>query len=175
MIGTIGLAPEFEIHSSAVSQGPSYGNWDCRDIKEESVLYLNSYHKGGLLFIGDVHAGQGDGEFSTFGHETKAEVTLSCEVIKNKKIPYARIEKKASIIALYADKPLEDAVEQAIDSLMEWIVEDYGMQPIDVYMLITINPNFRINIYQMAKLGGLRYTVGVEFPKECLKNFNKTK
>ena len=171
MVGTIGLAPEVEIHSSLVGKGPSYGNWDCRDIKEESILYLNSYHTGGLFFLGDVHAGQGDGEFSTCGNDTKAEVQLSCEVVKNKRIPYARIEKKDSIIALYSDKPLEDAVEQAIDNLMEWMIEDYNMKPRDAYVLITINPEFRINVYQMAKLGRIQYTVGAEFPKKYLIDY----
>ena len=40
-IGTIGVCPEFEILSSMTGQFPCCGNWDCRDIKEGSKLFLN--------------------------------------------------------------------------------------------------------------------------------------
>lgn len=170
-IGTIGTAPDFELHSSVAGQLPSAGNWDCRDIKEGSKLYLNCQHDGGLLFLGDVHASQGDTEWSgTAANEVRAEVTLHCRVIKNKKIPYARIEKKDSIIQLYADKPLEEAVHQAAIRLMEWMVEDYHMKPRDVYILLTINPYFRINIYQMIRDPLFKYVAGAEYPKEYLQS-----
>lgn len=165
-IGTIGVAPCIEVETSAVGQGIWGGNWDCRDIKEGSILYLNCFHEGGLLYLGDVHGSQGDGEWSGTANEVRAEVTLSCEIIKNKKIPHARIEKKESIISLYATKPLEDAVNTAISHLLEWLVDEYGMNPRDAYMQISVNPGFKINIYQMVPLGKLQYTVGAEFPKK---------
>ncbi len=168
-IGTIGIAPDVEVETSGLGQGVWGGNWDCRDIKEGSLVYLNCFHKGGLLHLGDVHATQGDGEWSGVANEVRAEVTLNCDVIKNKKIPYARIEKNESVISLYASKPLEDAVNKAITYLLEWLVNEYGMDPRDAYIQITINPGFRINIYQMVALGKLQYTVGAEFPKKYLR------
>jgi len=167
-IGTIGVAPDIEVETSAVGQGVWGGNWDCRDIKEGSLLYLNCFHEGGLLYLGDVHATQGDGEWSGIANETRAEVTLSCEIVKNKSIPYARIEKKESIISLYAAKPLEYAVNEAITHLLEWLVDEYGMDPRDAYIQISVNPGFKINIYQMVTLGKIQYTVGAEFPKKYL-------
>jgi len=62
---------------------------------------------------------------------------LSCKVIKNKKIPYARIEREESIIQLFADKPLEDAVYKAVINLMSWMVEEYGARPKDAYIKFT--------------------------------------
>lgn len=167
-VGTIGVAPEIEVEATTVGQGVWGGNWDCRDIKEKSLLYLNCFHSGGLLYLGDVHGTQGDGEWSGIANETRAEVTLSCEVIKNKRIPYARIEKEESIISLYAGKPLEDAVNKAITHLLEWLVDEYDMNPRDAYIQIGINPGFKINIYQMVPIGRLQYTVGAEFPKKYL-------
>ena len=90
-------------------------------------------------------------------------------MIKNKEIPYPRIEKEESIIQLYTDKPLEAAVNKAIVNLMKWLIEDYEMSPRDAYFQIGVNPDFRINIYQMVDLGRLRYTVGAEFPKKYIK------
>jgi len=46
MIGTIGVAPDREVESSSVGQGPWGGNLDVRDIKEGTRVYLNCYHGG---------------------------------------------------------------------------------------------------------------------------------
>ena len=142
MIGTIGTAPDREVETSAVGQGPWGGNLDVRDIAEGTTCYLNCYHPGGLLYVGDVHASQGDTEFYGTADETRAELTLSCRVIKNKKIPFVRLEKRDSIVSLYSFRPLEDAVESAIINLMEWMVNDYGVSERDAYMHTCINPIF---------------------------------
>lgn len=85
------------------------GNIDCRDIKEGATLYINCYNDGGLLFVGDVHASQADTEFTGVADETRAELTLRCDVVKNKRIRNPRIENADSIITLCSFRPLEDA------------------------------------------------------------------
>ena len=169
MIGTIGVATEYEIHGTLNGQTPCCGNWDCKDIKEGSKLYLNCHHDGALLFLGDVHASQGDTEWTGTANEVKAEVTLSCRVVKNKKISYARIERQESIIQLFADKPLEDAVHRAVISLMHWMVDEYKVKARDAYMMISSSSEFRIKIYQMLKGPNLPYVVGAEIPRKYLK------
>jgi acetamidase/formamidase len=168
-IGTIGVVPDREVPTSLYGQGTWGGNWDCRDIKEGSVLYLNCSHEGGLLFVGDVHGTQGDGELSGVANETKADVILSCQVVKNKQIPYPRIETEDAIIALYATKPLDDAVRTAIAYLMEWMIDEYDLNPREAYLRLTTDPDFRINVYQMVRVGWINYTVGVSYPKTHLK------
>ena len=44
MIGTIGVAPDREVETSSVGQGPWGGNIDVRDMKEGTKCYLNCYH-----------------------------------------------------------------------------------------------------------------------------------
>ena len=167
-IGTIGVCPEFEILSSMTGQFPCAGNWDVRDIKEGSKLFLNCYHKGALLYIGDVHASQGDTELSWSADETRSEVTASCRIIKNKSIPYARIEKEDSIIQLFASAPMEDAVDKAITNLMEWIIKEYGISSREIYLMLAVIPDFRINVYQMVRDPLFKFVVGAELPKKYL-------
>ena len=167
-IGTIGVAPDREVETSAVGQGPWGGNLDVRDMKEGTKCYLNCYHDGGLLYVGDVHGSQGDTEFYGTADETRAELTLSCRVIKDKKIPFVRLEKPDTIVSLYSFRPLEAAVEAAIVNLMEWIVTEYGVSERDAYMHVCINPEFRVNVYQMVRLGRLEYTAGAEIPRRYL-------
>lgn len=168
MIGTIGVAPDREVETSAVGQGPWGGNLDVRDVKEGTKVYINVYHEGGLLYVGDVHASQGDTEFYGTADETRGELTLSCRVIKHKMIPFLRLEKEDTIVSLYSSRPLEDSVKSAIENLMEWMVTEYGVSEHDAYMHTCINPDFRVNVYQMVRLGRLQYTVGAEIPRKYL-------
>ncbi len=103
-IGTIGTVPDFELHSRIIGQLPNAGNRGCRAIKEGRRLYLNCYHLGGLLHVGDVHASQDDTEWSgSAATEVHAEVALRCRAMRNKNIPYIRIAKEESIAQLFAN------------------------------------------------------------------------
>lgn len=168
-IGTMCLAPEREVPASVIVQRPSGGNLDSRDFCEGSRIYLNSYADGGLLFAGDVHGSQGDGELTGTANEIRAELTLSCSVIKGTSIPHVRIEKNDAIIGLFCEKPLEAAVKGAVTNLLEWMKEDYGFDEREAYLLIGACPDFRINVYQMVDIPGIAYTAGAELPKKYLE------
>jgi len=164
-IGTIGVAPELEVVSSVSGQGLWGGNLDCRDISKGNELYLPVRVDGGLLFVGDVHATQSDSEFTGLADECRAEVLLSCDIIKKKAMAYPRIRKPNSIIQLNNGLPLERSITQAFLWLMNWLVDEYNADKIDVCMQMSTNPDVRINVYQMA---GDLATIGVEFPKKYL-------
>lgn len=167
-IGTIGVTPEIEAESALMGQGPWGGNFDCRDMKEGTTLFVNCYHEGGLLYLGDVHGTQGDTEFFGVANETRAEVVLSCRVVKNKRIPFPRLEKAESIVSMFSYRPLEDAVKKATINLMDWLVKDYGLSKEEAYLQVEVNPDFRINVYQMISLGRIQYTVGAELPRSVI-------
>jgi acetamidase/formamidase len=162
------VAPEREVITSIYGQGVGGGNLDCQDVKPGNTFFVNAQNEGGLLFVGDVHASQGDTEFSSTAAETRAEVALSLEVIPGKKIPYPRIETPTSLIALYNSRPLEHAVTKAAFLLMEWLVEEHGMSQRDAYLQIAVNPGVKVHVYQMIPEMPLFYTAGVEFPRDCI-------
>jgi hypothetical protein len=54
-----------------------------------------------------------------------------------------------SIVALYAARPLEAAVETATIHLIDWLVTEHGFSATDAYCLVSTCPEFRINVYQM--------------------------
>jgi amidase len=80
-----------------------------------------------------------------------------------------RIEKPNSIVALFAFRPLEVAVETATFHLMEWLISEFHFKPVDAYCLVSTCPDFRINVYQMCRLGKLNYVAGAEIPKKYLR------
>lgn len=167
-IGTLATCSEREVHTSLLGQGAFGGNIDCRDICAGHTVYLNSYQEGALLYIGDVHGGQGDTEFTALADETRATVQLSCEVVKNKRLPCVRIDKPDSIVAVGVNIPLEHAVYDACDNMMEWLLEDYGISGKDSYLRMSADPAFRVRIYQMVRAMTARHVAGAEYPKDRL-------
>ncbi len=167
-IGTIGVAPEREVTTSIDGQGEWGGNLDIRDVTVGNRIFLPVFHSGALFYLGDVHASQGDTEFTGTAAETKATIRVKLELIKAKKVPWMRIEKPASIVSVYAYRPLETAVETATFNLMDWLITEHRFSPTDAYCLVSTCPDFRINVYQMCKLGKLNYVAGAEIPKRYL-------
>lgn len=167
-IGTLGVAPDREVTTSIDGQGEWGGNLDIRDVAPGNKIHLPVHHPGALFYLGDVHASQGDTEFTGTAAETKATVRVHLELIKKKRIPWMRIEKPGSIVAVYATKPLEVAVETATFHLMDWLITDHGYTPTDAYCLVSTCPDFRINVYQMCKLAKLNYVAGAEIPRKYL-------
>jgi len=167
-IGTLGTAPDREVTTSIDGQGDWGGNLDIRDVAPGNRILLPIYHPGALFYLGDVHASQGDTEFTGTAAETQATVRLKLDMIKGKRVPWLRVEKPASIVSVYAYRPLEVAVETATINLIDWLVSDYQFTPTDAYCLVSTCPDFRINVYQMCKLGKLNYVAGAEVPKKYL-------
>jgi amidase len=167
-IGTLGVAPDREVCTSLDGQGEWGGNLDIRDVAPGNRVLLPVFHPGALFYLGDVHASQGDTEFSGTAAETCATVRLRLDLVKGKRVPWMRIEKPASLVAVNASRPLELAVETATVLLMEWLIADHGLTPTDAYCLVSTCPDFRINVYQMCKIGKLSFVAGAELPRRYL-------
>ncbi|MGE3807733.1 MAG: acetamidase/formamidase family protein [Gemmataceae bacterium] len=167
-IGTIGVAPDREVTTSLDGQGDWGGNLDIRDVCPGHKIMLPVHHAGALFYLGDVHASQGDTEFTGTAAETKASVRVKLEVVKKKRVPWMRIDKPGSIVSVNASRPLELAVETATISLIDWLVADFQFTPTDAYCLVSTCPDFRINVYQMCKIGKLSFVAGAEIPKKYL-------
>lgn len=161
MIGTIGTAPEIEAISSYLP-GPHGGNMDLPDIRIGNRLYLPVHVTDALLYLGDVHATQGDGEICGTAIEMPAESTLAIDLVKGKAVNWPRIESPDYLMAVATSgsgRPLEEAVRIAFMELILWLEREYGFDRWDAYQLCT----------QVAKvrLGNL-WTVAAKFPKKYL-------
>jgi acetamidase/formamidase len=167
-IGTLGVAPDREVTTSLDGQGEWGGNLDIRDVAPGNRILLPVFHEGARFYLGDVHASQGDTEFTGTAAETKATVRVRLDLVKGKRIPWMRIEKPQSIIAVNAARPLELAVETATTHLMDWLISEHGFSPTDAYCLVSTCPDFRINVYQMCKIGKLSFVAGAELPTRYL-------
>ena len=112
--GTMGVARKEPGRYSSVPPGEYAGNMDIRDFVAGSTLYVPVYVPGALLWSGDSHAAQGNGEVNLTAIETAyKEFNITVEVIKGKPLDFPRIETPTSWITMGFDQDLNKAFAQA--------------------------------------------------------------
>lgn len=142
-IGTMGVAPDLEAISSIV---PGYwgGNMDCVETCAGSSVWFPVNNAGGLFFVGDAHARQGDGEVTGVAAEMSARITVCFDVRKGRQISWPRIENNDYLMAVGSARPLEDAARIAWKELIAWLTEDYGFEPLEAYELLGLAGEMRL-------------------------------
>lgn len=124
--GLIGLARQEPGPYSTRPPGEYGGNMDVRDLVAGTTLHLPVWVKGGLLWSGDAHAAQGNGEVNISAVETAfRELNLTFEVIKGKSLDYPRAETATSWISFGFDPDLDKALEKAIDQTAKMLAESH--------------------------------------------------
>lgn len=122
--GVIAVAQAKPGKFDTVPPGPFGGNMDLRELTEGSTLYLPVFVKGGLVWTGDSHAGQGNGEINLTAIETAfAELNVTIEVIKNHPLTWPRVETPTSWITVGYDKDLNKAFDILRDETLKFISE----------------------------------------------------
>jgi acetamidase/formamidase len=136
-LGCIGVAPAGGEARSSVVPAEYGGNMDAPEVSPGHTLYLPVNAPGALLYIGDGHAAQGDGEVAGTAIEVPLRVRLQVDLIKGQKIAWPRFETDRAIMAVGAYRPLDDALRIAFTELVGWIHRDYGLSDLDAYELLS--------------------------------------
>ena len=137
MLGCIGTAPGFA--SAPIGSGDSGrfgGNMDFNEIVEGTTVYLPVSQPGALLYLGDGHALQGDGELNGNALETSMDVEFTVDVIHDKSIITPRVESPTHVMAVGLGGSLEDALRLATASITQWLEQDYKLTPSEVAQVL---------------------------------------
>ena len=126
MLGCIGVAPAAKEAWSTRYPGPFGGNMDYAYMGTGVKLMLPVNEPGALLFLGDGHARQGEGEVAGTGLETSMDVDFTVTLIKNKAISWPRLETATHVMALGTARPLLEAFQHATAELQQMLMTDYG-------------------------------------------------
>ena len=123
--GILGVARAESGQYSTVPPGPFGGNLDCREMVEGTTVYLPVFVEGALLWSGDSHAVQGNGEINLTAIESAFnELNLTVEVIKKKPLSWPRIESPTHWMTLGYDRDMNKAIkimeEETIKFIAEW-------------------------------------------------------
>jgi len=135
MLGCVATAPG---RGSVVTgdSGGFGGNMDFNEIVEGVTVYLPVSKPGALLFVGDGHAAQGDGELNGNALETSMEVEFSVTLISNKRFNTPRVESESEIMTVGLGGSLEDSLRAAISGMSQWLEQDYGLTPSEVAQVL---------------------------------------
>jgi acetamidase/formamidase len=150
--GTLGLAPPDGYFpplsprvTSSVPPGPHAGNLDLRELGEGSSLFIPVWQPGGLIYTGDSHAVQGDGEISLTALETRMqEVRIQVILYKQKKFSWPIAETATHWIAMGLDKDLNAAMALAARNAIEFLASRAKLTTLDAYALCSIAVSFRV-------------------------------
>ncbi len=128
--GTLGVARAEPGQYSSVPPGPYGGNMDIRDMVEGTTLYVPVFVKGALLWTGDSHAAQGNGEVNLTAMETAyKEMSVTVEVLKTMKLDWPRIETKDAWITVGIDRDLNKALDLLKAQTIKLLTEQQNISP----------------------------------------------
>jgi acetamidase/formamidase len=126
--GIVGVARAESGKFSTVPPGPFGGNMDVRELVEGTTLYLPVFVDGALLWSGDSHAAQGNGEINLTAIETAFnELNMTIEVIKGHPIAWPRIETPTHWITVGYDRDLDKALDVLEEETLRFLTEARGL------------------------------------------------
>jgi acetamidase/formamidase len=137
--GSIGDAPPPS--AGRVDSAPPWmhgGNMDNKELVAGTTLYLPVHVKGGLLEVGDGHAGQGNGEVDITALETFLTGTFRLVVHKDQHLLWPRAETPASYISMGFSPDLKEATTLAVRDMINFLVEQKHLSRDDAYMLTSV-------------------------------------
>jgi acetamidase/formamidase len=150
--GTLGVAPPDGYFppvspgvTSSVPPGPHAGNVDLSEMAEGSTMFIPVWKPGALIFTGDSHAVQGDGEISLTALETRMrELRIQVVLHKQKNFAWPVAETATHWITLGLDKDLNLAMALAARNAINFLSTRAHLTKADAYALCSIAASFRV-------------------------------
>jgi acetamidase/formamidase len=169
---------------NSVPPGPFAGNLDQPELQVGSILFVPVFQKGGLVWTGDSHAMQSNGEIDITALETAYEsITMQFFVRKDLKArgvadktkrkgadaftwPIVETSTHWMIIGLNVD--LFEAMKLASRNAIDFLVQTQGLSPEESYQFLSLVGDFEI-----AEAVNVIKNVNVHIPKEAFKGNGK--
>jgi acetamidase/formamidase len=144
MLGCVGVAPPANQSYRTGWLGSWGGNMDYNGLREGVTVYLPIYQEGALLFVGDGHALEGDGELNGDALETSMNVEFTVDLIRGKSTQGPRFESDEYLMASGIAGSLQDALQQATTELARWLERDYKLSPNESNIILGTSIRYEI-------------------------------
>jgi acetamidase/formamidase len=143
--GTIGVSPPVNVPVSSVPPGQYGGNIDLRELVEGTRLFVPVWKPAALIFTGDSHIAQGDGEVNLTAIES-AMREVRVQVILHKEAPlrWPFAETPTHWIPLATHTDLNEAFKTCLRNTTDFLTRGAGLAPLDAYGLASVAVSFRI-------------------------------
>ena len=168
MLGCFGVAPGRAQAISTATSAEHGGNMDYRGFVAGTTVYFPVLMPGALVFVGDGHAIQGDGEIAGTGIEISMQVEFGVDLIKGKQIGWPRGENAEYIFTVGNARPLDQCVQHATTEMSRWLQADYGLDALSAGLLLSQAVQYDLgNIFDPA------YTMVCKLSKSVLDTLPK--
>jgi acetamidase/formamidase len=170
---------------NSVPPGPFGGNLDQPELQVGSIIFLPVFHKGALVWTGDSHAMQSNGEIDITALETSYE-SISLQFIVRKDLKAEGVLDKTKrngrnafswpiienstywmIVGLHVD--LFEAMKIASRNAIDFLVRTQAFTAEDSYQFLSM-----IGDFEIAEAVNVIKNVTVHIPKEPFKGIGKT-
>jgi amidase len=169
-LGCVGLAAPKGQEVGTGDSGPFGGNMDFNRVTKNASVYLPVYNKGGLLYLGDGHAAQGDGEINWMALETSLDYAFTVKLVKSttKKIAYPRVEDATYIMTVGMDATLDNSLKIATKGMLAWLQEDYDLTIEEATQVMGTSLEYKI-----TEIVDPKVEIVAMIKKTVLKNISK--
>jgi amidase len=168
MLGCVGVAPSHDEVLGSGHLGPFGGNMDSPEVREGGTLYLPVFQPGALLFLGDGHAQQGDGELPGQGLETSMDVQFTVDVISGNALGQPRVENSDFVMVMGTGVTLDAAMKSATTEMSHWLAGTYQLTPQDIAAVLGTAMQ-----YEIAEVVDSEYDVVAKVRKSALAQIRK--
>lgn len=144
-LGIIGTAPaEPGRHSTIPPRPRTGGNIDCRELVAGTTLYLPVNVPGALLYLGDGHAAQGDGEACGTAIECPMTTTMTVDMAREPALEAIHAETPGGRVTFGFSEDLNTAMGDALDAMVTWIESLYGAERPEALALASTCADLRV-------------------------------
>ena len=158
MLGCLGVAPPGHQAFRSGNLGNYGGNMDYNQLREGVTLYMPVFQPGALLFVGDGHATEGDGELTGNALETSMDIEFTVDIIRGKSLGQPRAENSEYVMVSGIGGSLNDALQEATTGMSRWLEDEYKLNPGEIAMVLGSSMRYDIaevvdpQVHVVAKL-----------------------
>jgi len=168
MLGCVGVAPPRDEVLGSGHLGPYGGNMDSPQVREGATLYIPVFQPGALLYFGDGHAQQGEGELPGQGLETSLDVQLTVNLVRSKALAQPRLENADYVMIMGNGVTVDAAMKSATTEMSRWLADAYGLTPQDIAAFLGTAME-----YDIAEVVDSEYGVTAKVRKDALAQIRK--
>jgi acetamidase/formamidase len=144
-LGVTGVPPSAPgEHSTIPPRAESGGNIDCKELVAGTTLFLPVTVPGALLYLGDGHAAQGDGESGGTAIECPMTTEVVLDLVTDRPLTSIHAETPAGLVTFGFDADLNMAMGDALDAMVRWMQAVFGTGKAETLALASTCVDLRI-------------------------------
>ncbi len=151
-MGLVGVAPDTSERVNSVPPGDHGGNLDIKPLGLGSILYLPVQVPGALLYAGDPHFSQGNGEVALTAFEAPLRVTYRLSRVERSaaeryvgllRRPFGETATHWIAVGLHVD--LNEAMKEAVRACIDFLTVVVGMSPAQAMAYLSAAADFEVS------------------------------